>query len=436
MTKMNKNSNVAASIVEAATSSSQEEINSILAPHVKAGDIVMRMEFNLSSRNKPMQGSTINSFGGGGIYKYKANPGKAFMTQCPMGFTNSVKGDPSSKKNYFDNGEWARVVLAAASDEDSEELIELKSSLKDAQAMLKKATKSNKATIECMIDSLKEQINSFDGLKFDHETMTYEDWEQICKFHGMKTGELKLWFPMNWNANDIDDFRGSNELVAVRVYFLLSNVGCKSEEIYPRMSNKNEKDVLLSTNAVDGSERIGLQLTVTPLHMEFLDETFHHTKQLRMADPTALNQAANFFLARDKAKREAPAVVFESLTPIVEQVNIRAKKLPQCQAKLEGSLKENNIWLSHIESELKMIADSNQFFSFKSSDCMKYLDSLKEEFPNAVIEDTIIKESELKKVSINKPVLSTKEPEIVEPVSLPTKEEEEDEVDALLSSLI
>lgn len=434
MTKINNNStNVAAAIVEAATTPC--DINAILAPHVQAGELVIRMEFNLSGRNKPTKGSTLNSFGGGGIYKYLKNPDKAFMTQCPMGFTLTTKGDNTSTANYFNNGEWARITSGESS-EDSEELLELKTSLEEAEAMLKTAAKPMKPKIQEMIAQLKEEIESFPETSLGSEIMTYDDWQHICQDNGMETGELKLWFPIPWDKDDINDFVTDRELVAIRVYFLLSNVNLKSESIYPRMSNKNEMDTLLSTNTTTGVERHGLQLTVTPLHMEFLDQTFHHTKQLRMADPTGFNKSAAFFAAKDKAKKESPAVTFEPLTPVVEQLNIRAKKLPQCQAKLEASLEENNVWLTHIEGELKMIAESNQFFSFRSAEYNLYIADLKEKYPTATSDAVVIKESELKKIVITKPVIKPVVAEaIVDPESISPLDVEEDEIDALLASM-
>lgn len=367
------------------SSSGMDEVSK----HVNAGELVVCMESNTG--NSPSANTIFNIVGGGGIYTYKENKDKAFATTCPMGFSLAVKGDYSSAKSYYDKGEFTRLV-ASAVDSDAPSLESLQQHLKDAQALLSKATPKTKANIEMMILNLEQQIELASSTQFTSEVMTRDDWALICKNQGMKTGEIKFFFPLKFNADQLMDIRRDKSIKGVKIYFLVSNMSLKAEEIYPRKSNLNEVNTLISVNA-EGQERHGLIITVTPIHVEFVDERFSHAKQLYMLDPTGFNASAKMFADRDKKSTET---VFHSLDATVATINIRAKKLPQAQAMLESYAKDG-VWLSDIEHQLEFIAKSKQFFSFGLVEYNKYIAALTTQYPNCVINDVAVSETELKK---------------------------------------
>ena len=361
------------------SSSGMDEVSK----HVNAGELVVCMESNTG--NSP-SANTIFNIVGGGIYTYNKNKDKAFGTTCPMGFSLAVKGDYSSAKSYYDKGEFTRLV-ASAVDSDAPSLESLQQHLKDAQALLSKATPKTKANIEMMILNLEQQIELASATQFTSEVMTRDDWALICKNQGMETGEINL----------------------------------------------DESNTLISVNA-EGEERHGLIITVTPIHVEFVDERFSHAKQLYMLDPTGFNASAKMFADRDKKSTET---VFHSLDATVATINIRAKKLPQAQAMLESYAKDG-VWLSDIEHQLEFIAKSKQFFSFGLVEYSKYIAALTAQYPNCVINDVAVSETELKKgklsdtdaivasaLSFDEP--SKEEPAFVNPLDT------DDEIDQLLA---
>jgi len=400
--------------------------------HVNAGELVVCMESNTGKSTSP---NTIFNTVGGGIYTYQANKDKdkAFATTCPMGYSLAVKGDYSSAKSYYDKGEFTRLIPSSV-DSDAPSLESLQQHLKDAKALLSKATAKTKANIEMMILNLEQQIEVASATQFSSEVMTRDDWELICKNQGMKTGEIKFFFPLKFNADELMDIRRDKSIKGVKIYFLVSNVGMKTEEIYPRKSSLDETNTLISVNA-DGEERHGLIITVTPIHVEFVDERFSHAKQLYMLDPTGFNASAKMFADRDKKSTET---VFHSLDATIATINIRAKKLPQAQAMLESYAKDG-VWLSDVESQLEFIAKSKQFFSFGVVEYNKYIAALTTQYPNCVVNSVAVSESELKKGKL----AATDSSSVVAPIESPKEEaafvnplDTDDEIDQLLTVLL
>jgi hypothetical protein len=383
------------SIVSSATTSTVVTSSGMddVAKHINAGELVVCMESNTGNSSSA---NTIFNIVGGGIYTYSKNKDKAFGTTCPMGFSLAVKGDYSSAKSYYDKGEFTRLIPSAV-DSDAPSLESLQQHLKDAQALLSKATAKTKANIEMMILNLEHQIELASATQFTSEVMTRDDWALICKNQGMETGEIKFFFPLKFNADELMDIRRDKSIKGVKIYFLVSNVGMKTEEIYPRKSNLDESNTLISVNA-EGEERHGLIITVTPIHVEFVDERFSHAKQLYMLDPTGFNASAKMFADRDKTSTET---VFHSLDATVATINIRAKKLPQAQAMMESYLAKDGVWLSDVERQLEFIAKSKQFFSFGITEYNKYIVALTIQYPNCVINDVAVSETELKKGKLN-----------------------------------
>jgi hypothetical protein len=370
------------------SSSGMDEVSK----HVNAGELVVCMESNTGKSTSP---NTIFNTVGGGIYTYQANKDKAFATTCPMGYSLAVKGDYSSAKSYYDKGEFTRLIPSSV-DSDAPSLESLQQHLKDAKALLSKATPKTKANIEMMILNLEQQIELASSTQFTSEVMTRDDWALICKNQKMETGEIKFFFPLKFNADQLMDIRRDKSIKGIKIYFLVSNVGMKTEEIYPRKSSLDETKTLISVNA-EGEERHGLIITVTPIHVEFVDERFSHAKQLYMLDPTGFNASAKMFADRDKTSTET---VFHSLDATVATINIRAKKLPQAQAMLENYAKDG-VWLSDVEHQLEFIAKSKQFFSFGITEYNKYIAALTTQYPNCVINDVAVSETELKKGKLN-----------------------------------
>lgn len=377
-------SSATTSTVVTSSSSGMDEVSK----HVNAGELVVCVESNTG--NSPSANTIFNTVGGG-IYTYNKNKDKAFATTCPMGFSLAIKGDYSSAKSYYDKGEFTRLIPSTV-DADAPSLESLQQHLKDAQALLSKATVKTKANIEMMILNLEQQIELASATQFTSEVMTRDDWALICKNAGMLTGEIKFFFPLKFNADELMDIRRDKSIKGVKIYFLVSNLGMKTDEIYPRKSNLDEANTLISVNA-EGEERHGLIITVTPIHVEFVDERFSHAKQLYMLDPTGFNVSAKMFAARDK---NATETVFHSLDATVATINIRAKKLPQAQAMLESYAKDG-VWLSDVEHQLEFIAKSKQFFSFGIVEYNKYIAAMKAQYPNCVTNDVVVSETELKK---------------------------------------
>lgn len=406
------------------TSSGMDEVSK----HVNAGELVVCMESNTGKAGA----NTIFNIVGGGIYTYQANKDKAFATTCPMGYSLAVKGDYSSAKSYYDKGEFTRLIPSAV-DADAPSLESLQQHLKDAQALLLKASAKTKANIEMMILNLEQQIELASSTQFNSEVMTRDDWALICKNQGMETGEIKFFFPLKFNADQLMDIRRDKSIKGVKIYFLVSNVNRKTEEIYPRKSNNNETNTIISVNA-EGEERHGLIITVTPIHVEFVDERFSHAKQLYMLDPTGFNASAKMFADRDKSSTET---VFHSLDATIATINIRAKKLPQAQAMMESYLANDGVWLSDIEHQLEFIAKSKQFFSFGVVEYNKYIAALTAQYPNCVVNDVAVSETELKKgklsdtntivASVLSVESSNKEEAFVNPLDT------DDEIDQLLA---
>ena len=406
------------------SSSGMDEVSK----HVNAGELVVCMESNTGNSSSA---NTIFNIVGGGIYTYNKNKDKAFGTTCPMGFSLAVKGDYSSAKSYYDKGEFTRLIPSAV-DADAPSLESLQQHLKDAQALLLKATAKTKANIEMMILNLEQQIELASSTQFTSEVMTRDDWALICKNQGMKTGEIKFFFPLKFSADELMDIRRDKSIKGVKIYFLVSNVSMKTDEIYPRKSNLDESNTLISVNA-EGEERHGLIITVTPIHVEFVDERFSHAKQLYMLDPTGFNASAKMFADRDKKSSET---VFHSLDATVATINIRAKKLPQAQAMLESYAKDG-MWLSDIEHQLEFIAKSKQFFSFGVVEYNKYIAALTAQYPNCMTNDVAVSETELKKGKLSDTnaivasVLSVESPK--EEAAFVNPLDTDDEIDQLLA---
>lgn len=398
--------------------------------HLKAGELVICLESNIGASGP----NTIFSTVGGGIYTYKANPGSAFMTTCPMGYSLATKGDYSSAKTYYDRGEFTRLVLDGSIDEDAPSLEDLQNDLKDAKALLAKATSKTKSKIEMMILNLEQQIEDAQTTSgFKSEVMNLDDWTLICKKLGLETGEIKLFFPLKFNADEIMDIRRDRSIKGVKVYFLLSNVSKQVAEIYPRRSSKEDTNTLISVNA-DGVERHGINVTVTPIHVEFFEERFSHAKQLFMLDPTGFNAAAKAFADRDNGVK---TVEFLSLDKTVKAVNIRAKKLPQAQAMMEKYLSEG-VWLSDVEHQLEAIANSKQFFSFGPNDFDSYITTLKAKYSNYIVNDVVVSESELKKGKLTASVSTISESVAdvqteIKPESISNPLDTDDEVNLILA---